>query len=81
MTDAEREALATAMRLAFADADGCGQARMRAALAVAETVVREDEREACAAMVEATSDRGGYDAYSFRDAPLVASAIRARGAA
>lgn len=60
MTDAEREALVERMTDAAADAymdnewitfTAAMRAAIRAALAVAEPVVREDEREACIATV------------------------------
>lgn len=80
MTDAEREALATAMRLAFADADGCGQARMRAALAVAEPVLRENEREAASARVLDTAAPAYLDAtqggWWAEFAPMFAESAR-----
>lgn len=83
MTPDEREALVSAMRRAFADADGCGQAAMRAALAVAEPVVREDERMKC---ISSLREMASYEAdetasKAMTGAAFVLELTRARGAA
>ena len=85
MTDDEREALVERMTDAAADAymdnewitfTAAMRAAIRAALAVEEQEVREDEREGCLAIV-ATWSREGHSPTAHG----IDEGIRARGAA
>lgn len=89
MTEAEREALVERMTDAAADAymdnewitfTAAMRAAIRAALAVAEPVVREDEREACAKVAETHEwfvGGIGTVAPGSAQAKAIAAAIRA----
>ena len=88
MTEAERNALVERMTDAAADAymdnecitfTAAMRAAIRAALAVAEPVVREDEREACAQIADMATKSGL--AAAKQHARNIATRIRARGAA
>lgn len=91
MTGAERDALVERMTDAAADAymdnewitfTAAMRAAIRAALAVAEPVVRDDEREACiAATRKALAAYGRWDAAITPETLMakIEPAIRARG--
>lgn len=76
MTDAEREKLIDAMCLAYRLGVGPLRVAMGRALAVAEPVVREDERKACIRTMKRRW-KGGYPGEVIADleAAIRASAV------